>query len=151
MIHINKTTSCHNVFDFRSKRFYLFLICKLPRYFLPSFESFGLLIQEKKRKIDFQDGGHGSHLGFPIGTILDILIYKLPQYVIASFESVGFSVQGKKRIINFQDGSHGGHLRLPIGTILASFYLQLNPMLPTKFHVNWPFGSGREAQNRFSR
>ena len=30
------------------------------------------LVQEKKRKIDFQDGCHGSHLGFPIGTILAI-------------------------------------------------------------------------------
>ena len=24
-------------------------------------------------------------------------------------------------------------------------------MLPTKFQVNWPFGSGEEATNRFSR
>ena len=31
-----------------------------------------LLVQEKMRKIDFQDGGHGGHLGFPIGTILAI-------------------------------------------------------------------------------
>ena len=37
--------------------------------FLASLESIGLLVQEKKRKIDFQDGGH---LGFPIGTILAI-------------------------------------------------------------------------------
>ena len=29
-------------------------------------------VQEKKGKIDFPDGGHGSHLGFPIGTILAI-------------------------------------------------------------------------------
>ena len=29
--------------------------------------SIGLSVQEKKRKIDFEDGGH---LGFPIGTIL---------------------------------------------------------------------------------
>ena len=29
--------------------------------------SIGLSVQEKKRKIDFQDGGH---LGFPISTIL---------------------------------------------------------------------------------
>ena len=27
-------------------------------------------VQEKKQKIDFQDGCHGGHLGFPIGTIL---------------------------------------------------------------------------------
>ena len=31
-----------------------------------SFESVGLLVQEKKFSIDFQDGGH---LGFPIRTI----------------------------------------------------------------------------------
>ena len=24
-------------------------------------------------------------------------------------------------------------------------------MLPTKFQVNWPFGSGEEAKNKFSR
>ena len=29
-------------------------------------------LQEKKRKIDFQDGGHGGHLGFPIRGILAI-------------------------------------------------------------------------------
>ena len=32
-----------------------------------SFKSNGLLVQEKKFNIDFQDGGH---LGFPIRTIL---------------------------------------------------------------------------------
>ena len=40
--------------------------------FLPCLESIGLSVQEKKQKIDFQDGRHGSHLGFPIGTILAI-------------------------------------------------------------------------------
>ena len=29
-----------------------------------------LSAQEKKRKIDFQDGNHGGHFGFPIRTIL---------------------------------------------------------------------------------
>ena len=42
-------------------------------------------------------------------------------------------------------------LDLPIGTILANFDVQVIPMLPTKFQVNWPFGSGEEAKNRFSR
>ena len=60
------------ILDFQSARFYLFLICKSPQCFLASLESFGLSLQEKKRKIDFQDGGHGGHLGFPIGTILAI-------------------------------------------------------------------------------
>ena len=31
------------------------------------------------------------------------------------------------------------------------FDLLVIPMLPTKFQVNWPFGSGKEAKNRFSR
>ena len=38
-----------------------------------------------------------------------------------------------------------------IGMPLAIFDLQVTPMLPTKFQVNWPFGSGEEAKNRFSR
>ena len=37
------------------------------------------------------------------------------------------------------------------GTILAIFYLQVTPMLPTKFQVNWSFGSGGEAKNTLTR
>ena len=37
-----------------------------------SLESIGLSVQEKKQKIDIQDGVHGGHLGFPIRTILAI-------------------------------------------------------------------------------
>ena len=44
-----------------------------------------------------------------------------------------------------------GHLGFPIGMILAIFDLQVTPMLPSKFGVNLPFGSGEEAKNRFSR
>ena len=124
-------------------------------------KSIGLSVQEKKRKIDFQDGSHGGHLGFPIGTILAIfdlqdtpmlfLIYKTPRCFLASLESTGLSVQEKKRKIDFQDGGHGGHLGFPIGMILAIFDLQDTPMLPSKLVVNWPFGLGEEEKNRFSR
>ena len=48
-------------------------------------------------------------------------------------------------------GNHGGHLGFPIRIILANFDLQVTLMLPTKFQGNWPFGSGEEAKNRFSR
>ena len=82
------------ILDFRMARFKLFLIYRSPRCFLASFESNGLSVQEKKRKIDFQDGGHGGHLGFPIRMIL------------------------------------------------AIFDLQVTPMLPTKYQVNWPRGVG---------
>ena len=57
------------ILDFRSALFYLLLIYKLPWCFLASLESIGLSVQEKMRKIDFQDGGH---LGFPIRMILAI-------------------------------------------------------------------------------
>ena len=33
--------------------------------------------------------------------------------------------------------------------ILSIFDLQVTPMLPSKFGVNWPFCSGEEAKNRF--
>ena len=91
------------ILDFRSAQFYLFFTYKSPRFFLATLESIGLSVQEKKRKIDFQDGCHGGHLGFPITTIL------------------------------------------------ATFDLQITPMLPSNFGVNWPFSSGEEAKNRFSR
>ena len=65
--------------------------------------------------------------------------------------STGLWVQEKKRKIYFQDGGHGAHPGFTIGMILSIFDLQVTPMLPTKFGVNWPFGLGEEAKNRFSR
>ena len=44
-----------------------------------------------------------------------------------------------------------GHLGFQISTILAIFDLQVTLVLSSKFGVNWPFGSGEEAKNRFSR
>ena len=64
---------------------------------------------------------------------------------------MGLSIQEKKFKIDFQDGNCGGHLVFPIRKILAIFDLQVTSMSLTKFQVNWPFGSGEEANNRFSR
>ena len=47
--------------------------------------------------------------------------------------------------MDFQDGRHDGHLGFRIETILALHALQDTPMLPTKFQVNWPFGSGKRS------
>ena len=133
---------------------------KWPQYFLASLESVRLSVQEKKFKIDFQDGRHGGHLGFRIWMILAIWICKSLRCFLPSFKSIGLSVQEKKqkkkkkkkkKKIDFQDGGHGDHPGFLIGTVLATFDLQVNPMLPTKFQVNWPSGSGGEAKNRFSR
>ena len=52
--------------------------------------------------------------------------------------------------IDFQDGGHGVYPGFQNGTMLAIFDLQVALILPTKFHVKWPFSS-EEAQNRFSR
>ena len=68
---------------------------------------------------------------------------------LPSFKSIGLLVQ-KMQKIDFQDGHHGGPFGFPVGTISTIFDLQVTLMLPTKFQVNWPFGSGGEAKNRFS-
>ena len=115
---------------------------------LPSFDSTGLSVQEKKQKIDFQNGGIGCHLGFPIGIILAIFDLQVTLMLPTKFRVNRFLGLREEAKIDFQDG---GHLGFPIGTILATFDLQVIPMLPTKFRVNCPFGSEEEAKNRFSR
>ena len=106
---------------------------------------------EEAKKKDFQDGHHGGHLGFPIGTILATFDLQVTLMLPTEFEVHCLSAQEKKRKIDFQDGGHGGHLGFPIGTILATFNLQVTPMLSTKFRVNWRLVLGEETKNRFSR
>ena len=45
-------------------------VYKSHRYFLSSYESISLSVQEKKFKINFQNGGYGGHLRFLIGIML---------------------------------------------------------------------------------
>ena len=55
--------------------------------------------------------------------------------------------------IGFKDGGHLGfltHLGFSIRMTLAIFNVKVTLILPTKFGVSWPFGSG-EVQSRFSR
>ena len=123
---------------------------KSPRCFLPSFESVGLSVQEKKRKTDFQDGHHDGHLRFPIETILAIFdpqITLMISYQVSSH--LAFRFRRRREKIDFQDGHHDGHLGFPIEIILAFFDVQVTPMLPTKFLRSYPFGSGEKAKNRF--
>ena len=76
----------------------------------PKFPSLstGLWVQEKKRKIDFQDSGHCSHLGFLNGPIL--AIFSSTSHPDASYQvsTQLVLVQEKKRQIDFQDGGHLG-------------------------------------------
>ena len=105
-------------------------------------ESIGLSVQEKKRKIDFQDGGYSGHLGFLIGTILAIFDLQVTPMLPSKFGVNWPFASGEEAKNRFQDGCHGGHLGFSIGTILAIFNLQVTPMHPTKYRVNWPRGVG---------
>ena len=57
-----------------------------PRCFLLSYKSSGPSVQEKKQKIDFQNGHHGGHLGFPIGTILAIFYLQVTRMLPTKFQ-----------------------------------------------------------------
>ena len=46
-----------------------------------------LLVQEKKQKIDFQDGHHSGQLGFPIRMILAIFDLHVTRCYLPSFKS----------------------------------------------------------------
>ena len=74
----------------------------------------------------------------PLNKRAKVALYCSPDYQ-TSFESIDLSVQEKNFSIDFQDG---GHLGFPIRIILATFDLQVTLILPMKFRVNWPFGSG---------
>ena len=138
------------ILDFQSELFKLYLIYKSPGCFLPSYETNGLSVQEKKQKTDFQDGSHGGHLGFPIRMIF--ATFDLPLNLILPTKFQANWPFGSEEAKNrFSRGYHGGHLGFWIGTILAIFKLLVTLMLPTKFQVNWPFGAGEEVKNRFSR
>ena len=86
------------ILDFRSVRFMLFLIYKSSQCFLPSFKSIGFLVQEKKQKINFQDG---RQLGFLIETISALFDQQVtPSYQVTKFRvswPFGSGEQAKKK------------------------------------------------------
>ena len=57
------------ILDFLSERFYFVFYLQVALMLPIKFGVNWLSVQEKKRKIDFQDGGHHA---FPIGTIVAI-------------------------------------------------------------------------------
>ena len=112
------------------------MIYKSPQYFLPSFESVGLYIQEKKFKIDFQDG---SHPGFLIKMILAIF------FSSTSHPDISYQVLNKWPLGSGEEAQNifsiwppWGHLRFLIQAIFATFDLQVTLILPTKFCIKWP-------------
>ena len=79
-----------------------------------------------------------------------LVIFDLQVTLILPIESIDLSIQEKKFKTDFQDGGSGGHFGFPIRTILAISDLQVFQIIPTKFQVNWHFGSREEVQNWFS-
>ena len=73
--------------------------------------------------------------------MMAILDFRMERFLSTSHTNASYQVS---------DGLHGSHLGFLIGMILAILDLQVTPMLPTKFQVIWPLGSGEEAKNRFS-
>ena len=113
--------------------FSYFLICKSHWYFLPSFESIRLSVQEKKqnrftRWPPWQSSSISDRNNF--------YYFWSASCLNTSYQvSIGLSVQETKGKIEFQDGCLGSHLGFPIGTILAIFDL----ILPTKFLSQFTF------------
>ena len=73
------------------------------------------------QRIDFQNGSHGNHHGFPTRTILAYFDLPVTPILPTKFESIGLSVQEKKQYTDFQDGHHGGNLGFLIGNFFTYF------------------------------
>ena len=108
----------------------VFLIYRSSGDFLSSFQSMGLSFQEKKFKIDFQNGNYGGHLGFPIRMILAMRPWR-PSRISAqnNFNNVLSTshTDASYQVLN--------QLAFWFAKILALFDLHVSPMLPTKFQV----------------
>ena len=93
----------------------------------------------------------GSHLWFPIRTILAILDLQVTLMLPTKFQVSWPFGSGEEANNTFSRWPPCGHLGFLIRMLLAIFDLHVTLMLPTKFQVNWSFGSGEEVKNRFSR
>ena len=123
------------------------LFYKSPRCFLPSFFQFSRS-EKKIFKIValvtswISDQNNFSYVWSTCTSHPDA------SYLVSSQLAFLFRRRSEQR---FQDGPLGGHLGFPVGMILTILDLQVTPMLSTKFQINWHFGPGEEAKNKFSR
>ena len=118
-------------------------IYKLPRYFLSSFESIGLSVQGKKSKIDFQDGDHGSHFGFPMRIILTTFDLQISPVLLTKVWVNWPLGSGEKAQNRFSTWPPWPLTWIFKGNGFSYFfYLQITLILPIKFWVNGRFGLG---------
>ena len=92
----------------------------------------------------------GSHLRFPIRMILATVDLKSPRNFQWTLSQLPFR-SGEKVQNRFSRWTPWPQSGISYRNNLRYFYLQVTPMLPTKFQVNWPFSSEEEEKNRFSR
>ena len=115
-------------------------IYKSPWCFPSSFKSISPSVQQKKRKVDFQD----DHLECPIGKILAIFDLQVnPDAFCKASSQLAFRFRRNEtnRFLWWHPSWSSD---------LAIFNPQVTQMLPTKFQVNWLLNSGAEAKKIFS-
>ena len=102
-------------------------------------------VQEKKRKIDFQEGRHWiSHQN----DFSFFFFYLQVTPILPTKFQVNWPFgSGEEDKKDFQAGGHGGHLWFRIRMILAIFDLLVTPMPHTKFRVNLFNGSEGVVEN----
>ena len=79
--------------------------------------------------MNFQDGGHGGHLGFPINMILANFDPEVILLLQSKFQLISTKGLGTVAKMDFQDGGRSGHLGFSIGLVLAIVCLLSAPML----------------------
>ena len=108
----------------------------------------------KKRKIDFQDGSHGSHLGFLIIRILAIFNLQVTLILPTMFQvncPFGSGEEAKNRFSRWRPQQPSW---ISVQNDFSYFLSTSHPNASyqiSKFRVSWHFDSGEEAKNRFSR
>ena len=89
---------------------------------------------------EFQDGCHGGHLGYRIGTILAILnlcVAPMPPIVLAQSDLRRCCLKNFKMAVMVAI--------LDIGTIIAILNLYIAPMPPIKFRLNLTYVLGGDV------
>ena len=134
------------ILDFRWKRLYLFLIYRSPQYFLSSFKSIGPSIQERKFQIYFRDGGRGSHLGFPIKTVLTVFDLQIAAIIPSKLRVKWPFGSGEEVPNTFSSYTH------KIILAILDFDFSYFDLQVTQFQVvyNWPSRSGEVQSKRIS-
>ena len=137
--------------------FLLILIYKSPRYFLLSFESISLSAQGKKRKMDFPRWRPCRPFWISDRNDFSFFFYlQVTPMLLIKFQVIWPLVSGgevkkkkkKKKKNRFSRWRSWRPSYISDQTDLGFFDLQVIPRLPTKFGVNWPFGSGEESKKK---